>query len=67
MKRTIIAIFLISLMPFSTSAQLPNPEIQWAADWDMEEDVAIMQLDSDTYSFDLTLDFWINNNRLTPI
>ena len=67
MKRTIIAIFLISLIPFSTSAQLPNPEIQWAADWDMEEDVAIMQLDSDTYSFDLTLDFWINNNRLTPI
>jgi len=67
MKRIIIAIFLISLIPVSTSAQLPNPEIQWAADWDTDEEVAIMQLNEDTYSFELILEFWINNNRLTPI
>ena len=67
MKRIIIAIFLISLIPFSTSAQLPNPEIQWTADWSTEEEVAIMELDEDTYSFELILEFWINNNRLTPI
>jgi len=67
MKRTIIAIFLISLIPFSTSAQLPNPEIQWTADWNTEDEVAIMQLNEDTYSFELILEFWINNNRLTPI
>ena len=67
MKRTIIAIFLISLIPVSTSAQLPNPEIQWTADWETEDDVAIMQLNEDSYSFELILKFWINNNRLTPI
>ncbi len=67
MKRIIIVIFLISLIPFSTSAQLPNPEIQWTADWSTEEEVAIMELDEDTYSFELILEFWINNNRLTPI
>ena len=67
MKRTIIAIFLISLIPVSTSAQLPNPEIQWTADWNTEEEVAIMQLNEETYSFELVLEFWINNNRLTPI
>ena len=67
MKRTIIAIFLISLIPFSASAQLPNPEIQWTADWSTEEEVAIMELNEDTYSFELILEFWINNNRLTPI
>ena len=67
MKRTIIAIFLISLIPVSTSAQLPNPEIQWTADWNIEDEVAIMQLNEDTYSFELILEFWINNNRLTPI
>ena len=67
MKRAIIAIFLISLVPISTSGQMPNPEIQWTADWDTEDEVAIMQLDEDTYSFELILQFWINNNRLTPI
>ena len=67
MKRTIIAIFLISLIPVSTSAQLPNPEIQWTTDWNTEDEVAIMQLNEDTYSFELILEFWINNNRLTPI
>ena len=67
MKRAIIAIFLISLVPISASGQMPNPEIQWTADWDTEDEVAIMQLDEDTYSFELILQFWINNNRLTPI
>ena len=67
MKRAIIAIFLISLIPISTSGQMPNPEIQWTADWEMEDDVAIMQLNEETYSFNLVLEFWINNNRLTPI
>ena len=67
MKRTIIAIFLISLIPFSAGAQLPNPEIQWTTDWNTEDEVAIMQLNEDTYSFELILEFWINNNRLTPI
>ncbi|MGB1475336.1 MAG: hypothetical protein ACPG73_03940 [Candidatus Poseidoniaceae archaeon] len=67
MKRIIIAIFLVSLIPLSSSAQLPSPEIQWTADWEMEDDVAIMQLNPETYSFELTLQFWINNNRLTPI
>ena len=33
----------------------------------MEDDVAIMQLNEETYSFNLVLEFWINNNRLTPI
>ena len=37
------------------------------ADWEMDDDVAIMQLNPDSYSFELTLKFWINNNRLTPI
>ena len=67
MKRVIIAIFLISLIPVSTSGQMPNPEIQWTADWSTEDEVAIMELDEDTYSFELILEFWINNNRLTPI
>ena len=67
MKRTIIAIFLISLIPVSTSAQLPSPEINWTTDWNTEDEVAIMQLSEDTYSFELILEFWINNNRLTPI
>lgn len=67
MKRTIIAIFLISLIPVSTSAQLPSPEIMWTTDWNTEDEVAIMQLNEDTYSFELILEFWINNNRLTPI
>ncbi len=67
MKRIIIAIFLVSLIPLSSSAQLPSPEIQWTADWEVEDDVAIMQLNPETYSFELTLQFWINNNRLTPI
>ncbi|MEC8788529.1 MAG: hypothetical protein VXX17_00520 [Candidatus Thermoplasmatota archaeon] len=67
MKRAIIAIFLISLIPVSTSGQMPNPEIQWTADWSTEDEVAIMELDEDTYSFELILEFWINNNRLTPI
>ena len=57
MKRTIIAIFLISLIPVSTSAQLPNPEIQWTADWNTEDEVAIMQLNEETYSFELILNF----------
>lgn len=67
MKRTIIAILLISLIPFSASAQLPSPEIMWTTDWNTEDEVAIMQLNEDTYSFELILEFWINNNRLTPI
>ena len=67
MKRTIIAIFLISLIPVSTSAQLPSPEIMWTTDWKTEDEVSIMQLNEDTYSFELILEFWINNNRLTPI
>ena len=67
MHRTIIAILLISLMPISVDAQTPSPEVNWTSDWESEEDVAIMQLDSLSYNFELILKFWINNNRLTPI
>ena len=67
MHRTIIAILLISLVPISVDAQTPSPEVNWTAGWEIEDDVAVMQLDSLSYNFELTLNFWINNNRLTPI
>ena len=67
MHRTIIAILLISLIPISVDAQTPSPEVNWTAGWEIEDDVALMQLDSLSYNFELTLNFWINNNRLTPI
>ena len=53
MHRTIIAILLISLMPISVDAQTPSPEVNWTSDWESEEDVAIMQLDSLSYNFEL--------------
>jgi len=67
MKRLLILIFMISLLPVPASSQAPSPEIQWTSDWEVEQDVAIMELDSETYMFELILEFWINNNRLTPI
>lgn len=67
MKRILIAIFLVSLIPVPAASQIPSPEIQWTADWQIDQNVAIMELDPDTYQFELILEFWINNNRLTPI
>ncbi len=67
MKRFLIALFLFSLIPMNATSQLPNPEIQWTADWEIDKDVMIMELDETTYRFELILEFWINNNRLTPI
>ena len=67
MKRILIAIFLVSLIPVPAASQIPSPEIQWTADWQIDRNVAIMELDPDTYQFELILEFWINNNRLTPI
>ena len=67
MKRFLIAIFLVSLIPVNATSQLPNPDIQWTADWEIDKDVMIMELDESTYRFELILEFWINNNRFTPI
>ena len=67
MKRFLIAIFLVSLIPVNATSQLPNPDIQWTADWEIDKDVMIMELDENTYRFELILEFWINNNRFTPI
>ena len=67
MKRLLIVIFLVSLIPMNATSQLPNPDIQWTADWEIDKDVIVMQLDETTYRFELILEFWINNNRFTPI
>lgn len=67
MKRILIVVLLVSLIPVPASSQIPSPEIQWSADWEIDQNVAIMELDPDTYQFELVLEFWINNNRLTPI
>ena len=34
-ERFLIAIFLVSLIPVNATSQLPNPDIQWTADWEM--------------------------------
>jgi len=67
MRRLVPLILVISLFSIPVSSQVPSPDIQWTADWEIDQDVAIMDLDSDTYRFELSLEFWINNNRATPI
>lgn len=67
MKRLLAVIFILALIPLPAASQVPSPEIQWTADWEVDQDVAIMELNPDTYMFELVLEFWVNNNRLTPI
>ena len=67
MKRLVVLILALSIFSIPATSQIPTPEIQWTADWEIDQEVAIMELNSDTYTFELTLGFWINNNRLTPI
>ena len=67
MRHFTIVLAFILLIPVHAVSQVPNPDIQWTADWEVDQDVAIMQIDSDSYNFELILEFWINNNRVTPI
>ena len=67
MKRILIFVILISLIPVPASSQIPTPGIQWTADWVIDQNVAIMELDSETYQFELILEFWIDNERITPV
>ena len=55
MKRFLIAIFLVSLNPVNATSQQPIPDIQWTADWEIDKDVMIMELDESTYRFELIL------------
>ena len=67
MKRLLAVIFILALIPLPAASQVPSPEIEWNADWVVDQNVAIMELDSDTYQFELILEFWIDNKRITPI
>ena len=67
MRHFTIVLAFILLIPVHAVSQVPNPDIQWTADWEVDQDVAIMQVDSESYNFELILEFWINNNRITPI
>mgnify|MGYP001391166521 CR=1 FL=1 len=67
MKRLIVVIFIVALIPVPAASQVPTPGIQWSADWVIDQNVAIMELDSETYQFELILEFWIDNERITPI
>jgi len=67
MKRILIVVLLVSLIPVPAASQVPTPGIQWTGDWVIDQNVAIMELDSETYQFELILEFWIHNERITPI
>ena len=69
MKRFLVVILLmVALVPAST-AQIPEAEPPgWEIGWEAEEDeIIIFELDSDTYAFELILEFWIENTYLIPI
>ena len=69
MKRFMVVILLmVALVPAST-AQIPEAEPPgWEIGWEAEEDeIIIFELDSDTYAFELILEFWIENTYLIPI
>ena len=68
MKRFLVVILLmVALVPAST-AQIPEAEPPgWEIGWEGEDDIVIFELDSDTYAFELILEFWIENTYLIPI
>ena len=68
MKRFLVVILLVvALIPAST-AQIPDAEPPgWEIGWEGEDDIVIFELDSDTYAFELILEFWIENTYLIPI
>ena len=65
MKRFLIVIILmVALVPMAT-AQVPETEPPgWEIGWEDDTEIEILELDPETYSFELVLDFWIENTYL---
>ena len=67
MRQILVTLLLVtSLIPVA-SAQLPNFSPDWDFGWEDDADVAILQLDSKTYSFELVLEFFVENTYPMPI
>ena len=67
MRQILVTLLLVtSLIPVA-SAQLPSFSPDWDFGWEDDADVAILQLDSKTYSFELVLEFFVENTYPVPI
>ncbi len=68
MKRFLVIILLMAALVPATSAQIPEVEPPgWEIGWEDDEEIVIFELDTDTYAFELILEFWIENTYLIPI
>ena len=68
MKRFLVVILLMVALVPASNAQIPEAEPPgWEIGWEGEDDIVIFELDSDTYAFELILEFWIENTYLIPI
>ena len=66
MNRVLVTILIVSLLSPLVLAQQPNPQIpDWNLGWEVEQDKAIMELDSNM-NFELVLTFWVSNTGLLP-
>ena len=68
MKRFLVVILMMAALVPASTAQIPEPEPPgWEIGWEDDDDIVIFELDSDTYAFELILEFWIENTYLIPI
>ncbi len=68
MKRFLVVLLLMVALVPASNAQIPEAEPPgWEIGWEGEDDIVIFELDSDTYAFELILEFWIENTYLIPI
>ena len=68
MKRFLILILvMVAFVPMAT-AQVPEAEPPgWEIGWEDDNEIEIIELDPDTYAFELIIDFWIENTYPFPI
>lgn len=67
LKQIIVTLLILtSFLPLA-SGQLPDSSPDWNFDWEDDTDLVILQLDSETYNFEMVLDFFIENSYPFPI
>ena len=58
---------MVAFVPMAT-AQVPEAEPPgWEIGWEDDNEIEIIELDPDTYAFELIIDFWIENTYPFPI
>ena len=68
MKRVLVVILLMAALTPMATAQVPETQPPgWEIGWEDDDEILIFELDSDTYSFELIIDFWIENTYPVPI